>query len=114
MDLVIANSQISSVLLNGVPGKPFECRRGVRQGDPLSPLLFVLVANLLQSVLNDALHQCLIHYPVLINYSNGFPMNQYADDTLIVISASIDQLHHLRKILDEFVVSTSLKVNFHK
>jgi hypothetical protein len=29
----------SSVLLNGVPGKIFFCKRGVRQGDTLSPLL---------------------------------------------------------------------------
>jgi hypothetical protein len=42
------------VLLNGVPGKVFHCKRGVRQGDPLSPLLFVLAADLLQSVINKA------------------------------------------------------------
>ena len=53
----ILESATSCVLLNGVPDKDFHCKRGVKQGDPLSPLLFVLAADLLQSIVNNSYKQ---------------------------------------------------------
>lgn len=53
----IFTSATSSVLLNGVAGKDFCCKRGVRQGDPLSPLLFAVAADLLQCVINKEFEQ---------------------------------------------------------
>jgi hypothetical protein len=71
---VILSSGTSAVMLNGVPGKKFYCRRGVRQGDPLSPLLFVLAADFLQSVLNKAMSQNLLLKPIPCPPCPDFPV----------------------------------------
>jgi hypothetical protein len=51
---VILNSAPTSIILNGVPRKQSICQCSVRQGEPLSPLLFVAKPELLQIVTNHA------------------------------------------------------------
>jgi hypothetical protein len=48
----LLSTATSSMLLNGTAGKELKCKRGVRQGDPLSPLHFAIAADLLQCVIN--------------------------------------------------------------
>lgn len=104
----------SSVILNGIPGKPFDCKRGVRQGDPLSPLLFVLVADLLQYVVNKAWQNGILKHPLSDSFEDYFPIIQYADDTLLILPGDAKTLFNLKGLLRTFSDSTSLHVNFNK
>jgi hypothetical protein len=106
-------SATSSVLLNGTAGKDFPCKRGVRQGDPLSPLLFAIAADLLQSVINHEYAQGTLIPPYPQNPNTPFPIVQYADDTILVMKTSESQLLILKDILHKVTLSSGLKVNFH-
>lgn len=103
----------SSVLLNSTPGRQFLCKCGVRQGDPLSPLIFVLAADLLQAAINDAFTRGLLQLPIPVP-DNDYPVIQYADDTIVIMPAELDQAEHMKKILQDYALSVGLYINFHK
>jgi hypothetical protein len=83
----ILHSGTSSVLLNGVLVKTFHCKREVTQGDPLSPLLFVLAGDLIQSIINKAKQMNLLKLPLPDRCGQDFPVVQYVDDTLLIMEA---------------------------
>ena len=101
-------------MLNGILGKSFKCLRGVRQGDPLSPLLFVLAADMLQSIINRAWQDKVIKHPLSDEFGGEFRIIQYADDTLLVLPGDARTLFNLKGLLRPFSDSTGLHVNFGK
>lgn len=100
----ILSSGYSSILLNGVPGNIFQCRRGVRQGDPLSPLLLALGADLHRSIINEAARRGLLQQPITVPSMQDYPFVQYADDTLIVMPACSKHL---------FCIKGLMQINYH-
>lgn len=98
----VLKSGTSTVLLNGVQGKIFHCKRGLRQGDPLSPLLFLHAVGLLQSVINEARNRGILNNPIPLNYTQDFLRIEYADDTLLVTESCRRQFWTLKALLQSF------------
>jgi hypothetical protein len=80
----------------------------------MSPVLFVLAAELLQCIINKAHQLQLLQMPIPSRDGSGFPIIQYADDTIIVMRASQMELLYLKAILESFAQSTGLRVNYAK
>ena len=101
----------TTILLNGIPGRWIPCKNGLRQGDPASPYLFLIVADLLQQLILQNPDPNL-HHPIFTHMPPT--ILQYADDTLIVVAASPNAAATLQNILQLFAQATGLTINFSK
>jgi hypothetical protein len=90
-----------SVLVNGTPSGFFSSSRGLRHGDPLSPLLFVIVMEALRKLFTVAVHKGFLSGFSMGSGSNGV-LNishlLFADDTLVFCGANLDHLRFLRVV----------------
>lgn len=86
----------------------------MRQGDPLSPLIFVLAADLLQTMMNEAMQTSLVMPPLTHQTSPDYPIIQYAEDTILVANADATQLNNIKCMLLHYAAYTGLKVNYAK
>jgi len=87
------------ILVNGSPTGFFQSSRGIRQGDHLSPLLFVVVMEALSRMLNASMLQGLLScFSVGIRDDEALVVNHllFADDTLIFCGEQAEHVRNLR------------------
>jgi hypothetical protein len=98
-----------SVMVNGSPSGFFGSSRGIRQGDPLSPLLFLLVMEVLSRMLHRTEEAGFIRgFKAGNGVEDDFHVSHllFADDTIVFCDAEHEQLLHLRMVLSCFEAVT--------
>lgn len=100
------------ILLNGHESDSFKPARGLRQGNPLSPLLFVLVMDALQGLLAKATSWGLL---AKLDTRRSIPNTSiYADDTIVFLQPIEREATAVNAILQLFGKATGLKTNLSK
>ena len=98
----------SCVLNNGFSTGPFEIQRGVRQGDPLSPYLFIIVLEVLAvSIRKNKDIQGIVVDGIEVK------LELFADD-LTVFLRNDGSVRHLLALISKFGICSGLVINFDK
>ena len=106
-----------SILINGSPSGFFESSRGLRQGDPLLPLLFVVVMEALSRLMDRTVHGGYLSGFMVGNHEGSEVMVThllFADDTLMFCGADPSMLTQLGCVLTWFEAFSGLKMNLGK
>lgn len=103
-----------SILLNGSPHQSFLPSRGLRQGDPLSPYLFILCSEVLGNILDIA---------KVKGHISGFPFARetlsinhlfFVDDSLLFCKANVLECSRLFRYLKMYEAASRQRLNLDK
>jgi hypothetical protein len=103
-----------SVKINDTVGSYFKSKKGVRQGDPLSPLLFNLAADCLAKLVHLAQENNLIKGLIPDVIPKGVAILQYADDTILCMDDDVETMTNMKILLYIYEKMSGLKINFGK
>lgn len=102
------------VKLNSKEGPYFQSYKGVRKGDPLSPILFNLVADSLTRMVHVAQQNGLIKGLARNLIPNRVAVLQYADDTILCLEHCENNARNVKLLLYVYEQMSRLEINFSK
>jgi len=100
-----------NILVNGAPTEKFKHDYGIRQGDPLSPYIFIVYTNILSCMLQDLEDKGMLK-GVEIN-KGELPISHlmFANDIIIFFKISNQTIHNLSQTLQSFYEMSGQKIN---
>ncbi|XP_062013933.1 uncharacterized protein LOC133730332 [Rosa rugosa] len=107
----ILNSAHLSILINGATEGFFSCSRGVRQGDPLSPILFCLAEEVLSRGLTKLAEDGrtdLMSAPLGITPPSHV---LFADDIMVFMRGTKRSLRNLMLFMEEYGLNSGQRIN---
>jgi hypothetical protein len=102
----------TQILLNGVPGDSIAHQRGLRQGDPLSPMLFILVMDILSMLVQRAWEEGQLQ--PLSTKQLKHRISPYADDAVIFLKPDPAFVNLMLDLLQLFGKASGLHTNVQK
>lgn len=103
-----------SVLINGTPKGFIQPEKGLRQGDPLSPYLFILCAEVLSHLMDMATRSRQLHGIRISNQGPATTHLLFADDSLFFTLANEKSCKAIKKVLSIYESASGQAVNLRK
>nr|XP_051201783.1 uncharacterized protein LOC127315326 [Lolium perenne] len=109
---ILLQTANTRVTVNGVPGRRFRHNRGLRQGDPTSPMMFVIGMEVLTALVIKATEDNLLSG--LAGTTALQRVSIYADDVVLFCKPVEEELATIRQIMEAFGEASGLRVNYMK
>lgn len=106
---IFLNKMKSCIIVNNKVSGWFEIQRGCRQGDPLSPYIFVICAEILAIMIRNN-----VNIKGICIGSTEYKISQYADDTTLFLDGTKSSFEYCVHTILEYAKFSGLNMNFDK
>ncbi|XP_074278012.1 uncharacterized protein LOC141601617 [Silene latifolia] len=103
-----------AVLINGTPTDEFRPTRGLRQGDPLSPYLFILCAEVLSSLIRREIENGALHGVRIATQAPIISHLFFADDSILFVKANEEEASRVLEVLRRYEGASGQLVSLEK
>jgi hypothetical protein len=109
---LLIQTATTKVTVNGVPGRKIQHTRGLSQGDPTSPMLFVIGMQVLTCLVTKAVEEEIVSNLAGITAMQRISI--YADDVVVFLKLLPHERVTIKRLFEMFGEASGLRVNYTK